>query len=53
MLGVLCFVVASPEGMWIYSLQRRVETLEVHVPLNELDAGEENVRRTLLRLRSG
>lgn len=53
MLGLPCFVVASPEGVWIYSLQRHVETLEEHVPLNELDAREEDIRRALLRLRPG
>lgn len=52
MLGLPCFVVASPEGMWIYSLQRHVETLEEHVPLNELSAREENIRRVLLKLGS-
>lgn len=52
MLGLPCFVVASPEGIWIYSLQRHVETLEEHVPLNELDAREEDIRRVLLRLGS-
>lgn len=53
MLGLACFVVASPEGVWIYSLQRHVETLEEHVPLDELDTREEDIRHTLPRLRSG
>lgn len=52
MLGLPSFVVASPEGLWIYSLQRNTETLEKHIPLEELDAREEDARRLLLKLRA-
>lgn len=50
LLGLPCFVVASPEGMRIYSLQRHAETLEQHISLDELNVKEEDVRRLLMRL---
>jgi hypothetical protein len=52
MLGVTSFVVASPEGIWIYSLNRYEEDLEMHVSLDELEARNEEIRSKLLRLRS-
>ncbi|MDP9438863.1 MAG: hypothetical protein M3P49_08975, partial [Actinomycetota bacterium] len=51
MLGLPSFVVASPEGMWVYSLRRNAETLEEHVLLDELDVRGEGLREKLLKLR--
>ncbi len=51
MLGLPSFVVASPEGMWVYSLNRNEETLEEHIPMDELDARDEGLRDKLLKLR--
>ncbi len=51
MLGLPSFVVASPEGLWIYSLDRHQESLEMQVSLDELEGKDEEVRRMLLRLR--
>lgn len=36
MLGLPSFVVASPEGLWIYSLDRNQESLEMQISLDEL-----------------
>ncbi len=52
MLGVPSFVVASPEGMWIYSLGGHEERLEMHITLDEIGTRDEEIRSTLLRLRS-
>lgn len=52
MLGMPSFVVASPEGMWIYSLYGHEEKLEMHITLDELGNRDEDIRSTLLRLRS-
>jgi len=52
MLGLPSFVVAAPEGLWIYSLNRNAHTLEKHVRGDELPAQEENARRLLLSLRT-
>ncbi|MDP9474164.1 MAG: EVE domain-containing protein [Actinomycetota bacterium] len=52
MLGLPSFVVASPEGIWVYSLNRNEETLEEHVPLDELDVKGEGLRDKLLKMRS-
>ncbi len=51
MLGLPGFVVASPEGLWIYSLNRIEEKLEEKVPADELAAREKKVRSLLLNLR--
>ena len=51
MLGLPSFVVASPEGIWIYSLDRNRETLEMQTSLDELEVRDEEVRNTLLKLR--
>ncbi len=42
----------GPEGMWLYSLDRHEETLEMHVPLDELGTRDEEIRGKVLRLRS-
>jgi hypothetical protein len=52
MLGVTSFVVASPEGLWVYSLRRHQEKLELQIPLDELRTRYEDVRSKLLELRS-
>ncbi len=53
MLGLPSFVVAAPEGLWVYSLSRNVEKLEKNVRLEDLGrkAGEEELRNLLLKLR--
>jgi hypothetical protein len=51
MLGLPSFVVASPEGLWIYSLHRNRESLEMQMSLDELEERDEEVRDTLLKLR--
>jgi hypothetical protein len=52
MLGTPSFVVASPEGIWVYSLDRHREKLEMHVPLDDLGSRDEEIRNGLLRLRT-
>jgi hypothetical protein len=51
MLGLPSFVVAAPEGLWIYSLERNVENLERHIPTNEIPAYDAEIRSLLLGLR--
>jgi hypothetical protein len=51
MLGLACFVVASPEGLWVYSLNRHKESLETHISLDQLEARDEEIRSTLLKLK--
>jgi hypothetical protein len=46
------FVVASPEGLWVYSLRREKEELEMHISLDELDARDDGIRSKLLELRT-
>lgn len=36
MLGLASLIVASPEAVWVYSLQRNRETLEMCIPLEDL-----------------
>jgi len=38
--------------MWLYSLDRHEETLEMHVSLDELGTRDEEIRGKVLRLRS-
>lgn len=53
LLGLPSFVVASPEGMWLYALDRNRETLAKQIPFSEFKGQqEEEFRDTLLRLRS-
>jgi hypothetical protein len=51
MLGLSSFVVASPEGMWVYSLKKNVEKLEAKLSSEELARGDEKIRSLLLKLR--
>lgn len=51
MLGLPSFVVASPEGLWLYSLDRNQESLEMQISLDELESRDEEVRSMLLKLR--
>ena len=51
MLGLPTFVVASPEGLWIYSLDRNRASLEMRTSLDELEERDEEVRNTLLKWR--
>jgi hypothetical protein len=51
MLGLPSFVVASPEGLRIYSSDRNQESLEMQMSLDELEERDEEVRNTLLKLR--
>ncbi len=49
-LGLPSFVVAAPEGIWVYSLQRTEERLEMHVEGDELGSKEDELRSKLLSL---
>jgi hypothetical protein len=51
LLGSPSFVVASPERMWLYSLDRNHETLYPQLPGADLNQQEEEFRSLLLRLR--
>lgn len=52
MLGLPSFAVASPEGLWVYSLKKNVEHLERHIVWNEIREQDDQVRALLLKLRS-
>jgi hypothetical protein len=54
-LGLPSFVVASPEGLWIYALQSNQATLQRHLGGEELQEQEqdEQLRSLLLGLRTG
>jgi hypothetical protein len=52
MLGLPSFVVASPEGLWIYSLSRNLTNLEKHVSTDDLKTEDGQIRSTLLSLRA-
>ncbi|MDP6361446.1 MAG: hypothetical protein QF473_40425, partial [Planctomycetota bacterium] len=49
-LGLPSFVVAAPEGIWVYSLKRNEERLEMHVEGDELGSKEDELRSKLLSL---
>jgi hypothetical protein len=52
LLGMPSFVVASPEGLWLYSLSKNEETLVKKLVLDEVDQKqEEKFRHLLLKLR--
>jgi|SRR5215208_494134 hypothetical protein len=51
MLGLPSFVAASPEGLWIYSLDRNQESLEMQLSPDELEERDEEVHNTLLKWR--
>jgi hypothetical protein len=51
MLGLPSFAVAAPEGLWIYSLVRNIETLQAHFLPDELTGQDEQARSLLVRLR--
>jgi hypothetical protein len=52
MLGLPSFVVASPEGLWIYSLSRNRTKLEKHISTDDLKTEDGQIRSTLLNLRA-
>lgn len=51
MLGLPSFVVAAPEGLWLYSLNRHEPQLEQEIVGNELSTHEESLRQALLTIR--
>lgn len=51
LLGINTFVVASPEGFWIYKIDRNQEILTDNIRSHELDGKEEAMRSLLLKLR--
>jgi predicted RNA-binding protein with PUA-like domain len=51
MLGLPSFIVAAPEGLWVYSLTRNRHIEECYVPGDQLGAQEEHVRNVVMRLR--
>ncbi len=52
MLGLPSFVVASPEGLWIYSLSRNRTRLEKHISSDDLETEDGQIRSMLLNLRA-
>jgi hypothetical protein len=52
MLGLPSFVVASPEGLWIYSLSGNRTKLEKHISTDDLKTEDGQIRSTLLNLRA-
>lgn len=52
MLGLPSFAVAAPEGLWIYSLTRNIETLQAHFLPGELAEQDEEARSLFVRLRA-
>ena len=52
MLGLPSFVVASPEGLWIYSLSRNRTKLEKHISTDDLKTEDGQIHSTLLNLRA-
>jgi len=53
LLGLMSFVVASPEGIWLYSLNKNQESLIKKISVDEMSnqTQEEEVRNLLLKLR--
>jgi hypothetical protein len=52
LLGMPSFVVASPEGLWLYSLSKNEETLVKKLVFDEIDQKqEEEFRHLLLKIR--
>lgn len=52
LLGLPSFVVASPEGMWLYALAKNEETLVQQVSMDNLSQKQEEAfRETLLKIR--
>ena len=50
-LGLPSFVVAAPEGLWLYSTDRGVDSPVLRVSSDELGAQEEQLRTAIVRLR--
>lgn len=51
MLGLSSFVVASPEGIWIYKLNKNTEELVMNFNSNEIQNHDAEIRRLLLNIR--
>lgn len=51
MLGLLSFVVASPEGIWIYKLNKNQEELVKNFNSNEIQIHDAEIRSLLLNIR--
>ncbi len=52
LLGMKSFVVASPEGFWIYRVERNQEILLNNIKTNKLDECEELMRNLIIKIRS-
>jgi len=52
LLGINNFVVASPEGFWIYKLERNNESLVENISSDEFKEKEETMRNLILKLRA-
>ena len=50
-LGLPSFVVAAPEGFWLYSLERNREELKLEVSGDQLSEQEEELGQMIVRLR--
>jgi len=51
LLGMKSFVVASPEGFWIYKVERNHEILLNNIKSNKLDENEESIRNLIIKIR--
>jgi hypothetical protein len=52
LLGINNFVIASPEGFWIYKLDKNNEILLEKISSDEFGEKEESIRELLLKLRN-
>ncbi len=52
LLGINNFVIASPEGFWIYKLDKNNEILLEKISSNEFKEKEEGMRDLILKLRN-
>jgi hypothetical protein len=51
LLGMKSFVVASPEGFWIYKVERNREILLYNIKSNKLDENEESMRYLIIKIK--
>jgi hypothetical protein len=52
LLGINNFVIASPEGFWIYRLDKNKESLLEKISSDEFEEKEEALRGLILKLRN-
>ncbi len=49
-LGLPSFVVASPEGMWVHSLERNIVTLEMKIEPSEFSTKHSEMKELLIKI---